>query len=233
MTGVILSLDTVKYRLYPQFEELKSKFFDSHPDDPIVFHRKEIVNGRFPFQALKNQNIREEFDRELLRIITETDFTIVTVVIDKFKHSRRYKTGRYDPYHYGLAVLLERYVHYLDKHQIRGDVMAEARGGKENMRIKNFFRQICENGSQDITFDKIIATLTSKEIKIKLKSNNITGLQLADLLAHPSRREILLENEKIKDNRELIFAERIVKILKDKYDQHNGKIYGFGKNILS
>jgi hypothetical protein len=57
-------------------------------------------------------------------------------------------------------------------------------------------------------------------------------LQLADLLAHPSCREILLEKQMIGDSRKNIFAERIVDILKIKYDMQDGEIYRFGKNFL-
>jgi hypothetical protein len=74
--------------------------------------------------------------------------------------------------------------------------------------------------------------LTSKEIKIKDKINNIAGLQLADILAHPSRREILLENKMKLDSRKYIFTERIVDILKIKYDMQDGKVNGAGKNFL-
>ena len=136
------------------------------------------------------------------------------MVIDKLEYSARYKTWRYDPYHYCMAILLERYVLYLSKNKLRGDVLAEGRGGKESTRLKRSFRRICDLGTQHLIPDKITDTLTSKEIKIKLKSNNITGLQLADLSAHPGRREILLENKKINDNRTHIFSEKINEILK-------------------
>jgi len=232
LTGVILSLDYVKNQLHPEFEEIKSKFFEQHPDDPIIFHRKEIINGKYPFESLRDQSTREQFNKELLRIILETDFTIITVVLDKFEYRERYKEWEYDPYHYCMSVLLERYVLYLDKNQLFGDVYAEARGGKENMRLKEAFRMIFDYGTQYVAPDKMANRLTSREIKIKPKSNNITGLQLADLLAHPSRREILLENGEIEDTRKNIFAEKLVGILKNKYDQHNGEIYGFGKNLL-
>jgi hypothetical protein len=59
LTGVILSLETVRKQLHPEFEELKSRFFGSHPDDPVIFHRKEIVNAKRPFEVLRDQYIRE------------------------------------------------------------------------------------------------------------------------------------------------------------------------------
>jgi hypothetical protein len=61
LTGVVLSLNIVKNQLHPEFEKLKSEYFDSHPDDPIIFHRKEIMNGQYPFQKLKDLSIRTQF----------------------------------------------------------------------------------------------------------------------------------------------------------------------------
>lgn len=232
LTGVILLLEVVKKQLHPEFEELKSRFFDFHPDDPIIFHRKEIVNARHPFGVLKDKEIRTKFDEALLRIISETDFTVITVVLDKQEYIKLYKEFRYDPYHYCLSVLLERYVHYLDKKGLYGDVLAESRNKKENRRLKKEFHRLYEIGTQHIAEKEISRVLTSSEIKIKSKENNIAGLQLADLLAHPSRREILLEKQKIEDYRKNIFAERIVDILKIKYDSQDGEIYSFGKNLL-
>ena len=61
---------------------------------------------------------------------------------------------------------------------------------------------------------------------VKPKRNNIAGLQLADLLAHPSRREILLEHAKIEDPREDLFADKLVPILAEKYYGRVGRVYG-------
>ena len=108
LTGVILSLEIVRKQLHPEFEELKSRFFDSHPDDPVIFHRKEIINAKRPFEVLRDQYIRAQFDEALLRIVSQTDFTVITVVLDKQTHAKRYKEWRYDPYHYCMSVLLER-----------------------------------------------------------------------------------------------------------------------------
>ena len=42
LTGVIIDLDYVKRTLFTQMESLKSRYFGSHPDEPIVLHRKEL-----------------------------------------------------------------------------------------------------------------------------------------------------------------------------------------------
>lgn len=230
LTGVILSLQNVELVLHPEFEKIKKKYFGHHPDDPVVFHRKELVNRKHPFEALRDINVRKSFDAELLRILEKVDYRVITVVIDKKEHCLRYKTWLYDPYHYCMKILLERYVLFLERNNINGDVMAESRGGREDMRLKKSFRKVIEEGTEYISSDRIYSALTSVELKVKPKVNNIAGLQLADLIAHPSRREILLENSKIERAGDKEFGDRIIALLQAKYDTDRGRM--FGKKVL-
>lgn len=225
LTGVIVSLDYVQSIIHPQMEALKTTFFNHHPDDPIIFHREEIINRRPPFQVLENDEIRSRFDFELLRLLGVWEYNVITVCIDKKRHKEQYTVWRYDPYHYCLAVLLERYAFFLNERQQSGDVMAESRGGKEDRRLKDSFSRIWEEGTQYVGSDLFQKVLTSRQLKVKLKINNIAGLQLADLLANPSRNEIL--NEKRLLNRPLgAYAIRIIQVLQGKYHQKNGQMYG-------
>lgn len=225
LTGIILGLDYVKSVLHPQMEALKAKYFDYHPDEPIVFHRKEMVSALSPFHNLKAPDIRAKFDRELLTLLRSWQYIVISVCLDKKKHKETYTTWRYDPYHYCLEMLLERYVHFLERGDACGDAMAESRGGKEDRRLKDSFHRLWERGTHFIEAERLQATLTSKQLKVKPKANNISGLQLADLLAHPSRNEILRENKLLSSNL-APFARSIIKILQDKYDREQDRVYG-------
>jgi len=69
LTGAIIKLDYVKKVIHPQMEKLKEKYFHSYPDDPVIFHRKEMVNAKSPFEVLRNPETREKFDHELLNLM--------------------------------------------------------------------------------------------------------------------------------------------------------------------
>lgn len=103
--------------------------------------------------------------------------------------------------------------------------MAESRGGKEDMRLKKSFLKLYEEGTEYLLPERFQSVLTSKQLKVKPKSNNISGLQLADLLAHPSRNEILDENNLL-DRPLAPFAKKVIRILQGKYYQHKGNIFG-------
>jgi len=225
LTGVIVDLKEIKEVIFPQIEKIKSEYFGSHPDDPVIFHRKEILNAQKAFSVLRNSGKRKSFDNELLDLLKNWEYTVVTVCLDKKAHKEKYKTWRYDPYHYCLAILIERFTMFLEQNDSFGDVMAESRGGKEDTRLKKTYSNIHDKGTEYIAPERIQPVLTSKQLKIKPKSKNISGLQLADLLAHPSRNEILNENELL-DKPVAKFAKKIIAILETKYYQSEDKIYG-------
>jgi len=225
LTGVIIELDYISSTLYGQIESLKSKYFGSHPDDPIILHRKEIVNAKYPFEVLRDKKIRKQFDTELLDFLKTWKYTVVTVCLDKQSHKETYQVWRYEPYHYCLALLLERYAIFLEQRKAQGDVMAESRGGKEDRKLKDSFCRLWKGGTEYVTPERFQKVLTSKQLKVKPKANNISGLQIADIIAHPSRTEILLENSK-RDTQLAPFAKKVVAILEGKYYQHEGRIFG-------
>jgi len=229
LTGVIIDLQYVNTTLYSQMEELKSKYFDSHPDEPVVLHRKELVNAKPPFEALRDEDIKSEFNKDLLYCMQQWEYTVISVCLDKKTHKDTYNVWRYDPYHYCLALLLERYTFFLEQHNAKGDVMSESRGGKEDMRLKKSFLKLWQEGTEYIPPERFQGVFTSKQLKVKQKSNNISGLQLADMIAHPSRNEILKESGCL-EKPIAPFADKIIKILQTKYYHHGTKI--FGKKFL-
>jgi len=232
LTGVIIHLDYVDKILHPQMEDLKRRYFKSHPDDPIILHRSDINNARGSFYALKNPSVREAFDTEVLRLIGEWNYKVISVIIDKKELLDRYSVWQYDPYHYSLKVILERYVYFLEQNHAIGDAMAESRGGKEDMRLKLSYERLYESGSEYISTLRFHQVLSSKQLKVKNKSSNVSGLQLADLLAHPSRLQMLRTYNLKDEDYSQKFAGRIVELLKSKYLSRGLKIEGYGMKKL-
>jgi hypothetical protein len=46
LTGVILELGYVDQVVHGQLEDLKRRYFGSHADEPVILHRKELVNRK-------------------------------------------------------------------------------------------------------------------------------------------------------------------------------------------
>ncbi len=231
LTGVVIDLNHVKNTVTPDLESLKKDFFGSHPDEPIILHRKELVNRKFPFDSLKEKSKELAFNKLLLELLAKWEFKIITTVIDKYEHNQTYNVWRYDPYHYAMSIIFERFHLRLKKINQKGDMMFESRGGKEDMRLKESYRKIFLDGTDFINAKDIDETLTSKELKIKPKSANISGLQIADLLAYPMQRYTLKKYNVLNDGRQT-FNETILEVVESKIFKSNNKIEGYGIKLL-
>ncbi len=234
LTGVVLESSYIVRILQTEMDQIKREFFPSDPDEPIIFHRKELVNKRPPFHPLRDPDTEQRFNAALLTALAGWDYRVVSVVIDKRSHRDQYQVWHHHPYHYCMTVLLERFVLFLHYGNHRGDVMVESRGGKEDGKLKASYARLYEGGTDNIPSQRWQARLTSSELKVKPKSADIAGLQLADLIAHPSRREILIDNQLLVDTRD-VFGDQISAILRQsKYhrDWRTGRIEGYGKKLL-
>ena len=104
--------------------------------------------------------------------------------------------------------------------------------GGDDRRLKNSFRLVFEQGSDFIKPDGFAACLTSKELKVKPKANNIAGLQIADLIAHPSFKATLARRNRqpLAEN----FGGQIAAILeRSKYNRSpSGEVEGWGRKWL-
>ena len=103
---------------------------------------------------------------------------------------------------------------YLQSHGWRGDVLIEARFRKADKRLKASSENIYKNGTGHLPARAVQAHLLSKDIHMRPKAANIAGLQLADLLDHPSARYMRHERDGLSQPQD--FGTRVVKILLDK-----------------
>ncbi|OGF65899.1 hypothetical protein A3I27_00275 [Candidatus Giovannonibacteria bacterium RIFCSPLOWO2_02_FULL_43_11b] len=233
LTGVIFESQNYKNIFHSSFEKFKEKHFPHNPDEPVILHRREILDKSGPFWRLRDEEKRKSFNNDFIDILKKSEFKLITVVIDKKAHFDRYKESALHPYHFCLVALLERYCGVLNYYNVKGDVLAESRGGREDMQLKEAYKNVYESGTNFRKQDFFQKSLTSKEIKIKPKSANIAGLQLADLLAHPCVIEILYEKKHI-TNWDGEYERRICECINKKYNKHliNGRIEGYGKVFL-
>lgn len=172
------------------------------------------------------------FNGQLLERLREWQYKVITVIIDKREHSEKYSQWKYDPYHYCLEILTERYRLFLDINNSMGDVMVESRGAKEDMRLKRSFRRIMESETHNLPAEDLSTHLTSLELKVKSKQANIAGLQVADMIAHPARRWCFRHFFNMVDTRQT-FGDRIIEILeRDKFFRYKGTIRSYGAKKL-
>lgn len=210
-------------------EDLKKKHFSYHPDEPVVLHREDIINRRKAFHVLTDEEKRKAFDDDFLDVMTNADFTVVAVVIDKLALRSAYQESAAHPYHLGMGFLLQRYVGFLNHTNRVGDVMAEARGKKEDRLLEESYTRTYEHGAWMVHAEAFQLALTSRQLKLKTKLANIAGLQLADILGHPVKQFVLRHCGMVEEDL-APFASRVVEIVQKKFNAHfyDGRVEGYG-----
>jgi len=154
-------------------------------------------------------------------------------MIDKQEHAGKYLVWQFDPYHYCMRALVERYVLWLNRHGLTGDVVAEPRFKKQDKRLKRSFSYIYDHGTEHIPANLVQKCLTSREVKFDPKSANVCGLQLVEMIAHPSHQAI--KSQFTGEPMTARFGREIVDVLiRQRYSRHpvTRVIEGWGQKRL-
>jgi hypothetical protein len=231
LTGVIMRLGYAEGQFTQALDTIKKRIFGR---SDLALHRREIIDADSPpFDLLKDRETRTAFDSALLELIDKASYRVVTVIIDKKEHKAKYRVWHFQPYHYCMTVLLERYVLWLERAGDVGDVMAESREKKDNKGLSKAYRYVYKRGTSNVAARFFQQWLSSKEIKIKRKTDNIAGLQLADLIVNPSCREMICRRTGTAMKAE--FGRKVSEILyRKKYRRNHidGTVPGWGTKWL-
>ncbi len=165
-------------QVVPSVSELKLKHFGH---DAVVLHEYDIRKGGEPFE-FRSDDAQREFMEDLADLMAAAPVRFAASMIDK----RTVPQGL-APWLDGYGVCFEHGVSRIagllqlengqptDSTRVR--IVAEARGKRENSRLRDVFSASRPSGD----FDLVIAD----------KALNLPGLQLADLAAHPIARHYL------------------------------------------
>ncbi len=234
LTGLIFDPVYVDQIVTPKLNEIKSSYFPRDPDDsPIIFHRTHMLNAKGVFQVLGNEKIATEFFDALYSLIKEAEFKVITVVLDKDAMLRQTHWKSKNPYHYGTEVLIEKYVQWLQRRgSLIGDICAEQRRGKKDELLDEAVSEIYKEGTRYTTAAMIQNRLCAQKVKFRSKRDNITALQISDILSKPSFDHVISRRKP--DYTVSPFSGRYIQLLVDqKYDRSvSGKIEGYGTKYL-
>jgi len=231
LIGLIIEENEYIKNIQPKIRKIKQILSDD-PDDLPILHREDIVLKKGCFSKLKNIDIHTEYNDLFFDLISNSDYCICVVVLDKTSHLNKYGNSAFHPYHYCLNVLLERYILFLTEKDGFGDVIAEARGKKEDGELRQAYSDFYQRGTYFLEAPLIQQRLTSSKIKIKRKDAGVEGIEFADLLALASKLDTLHslgEMPVLTDN----FCKIIIEKINGKYRKSSiGRINGFGRKLI-
>ncbi len=161
----------------PAVERLKFRYFGH---DNVVLHESDIRKQKGEFVFLSHLPTRLEFMHRLSSIMEASHFALITCVVDKARLCPRKEAGE-NPYHIALRCCLESLQEFLAREKqdhLPTHLIVECRGKKEDAELELEFRRICDGDNpcgRPLPFQMVFAD----------KRANLTGLQLADLVARP------------------------------------------------
>ncbi|HRH31022.1 MAG TPA: DUF3800 domain-containing protein, partial [Candidatus Paceibacterota bacterium] len=176
-----------------ELNQLKSDIFDS---TDVILHSRDIRKCEGAFQVLFDLEIKKRFYERLNQILFEADFKIIAASIDKKKHLEKYGPSADDPYKISLSYILERLVFCTDNGKSTTNTVGitiERRGKKEDGQLLAHYNRVSDKGTFYVNSPRFKSRVVSFEMK--LKRENILGLQIADLCAYPLARHMLNTGE--------------------------------------
>jgi hypothetical protein len=170
-----------------QFNQFKLRYFNH---EGINLHSRDIRLATGPFSLLLNPTTRPTFMSELTDMMERLPFTLFISAIRKQAHFDQHGGDAVNPYNLALGFTLEALAHFLNAHrETHLPIVAEARGKREDNSLEQAFYRIMACGTGGVPaeqFKRLDCPLTFQS-----KKNNIVGVQIADLCAHPCARHIL------------------------------------------
>lgn len=212
LCGVIMSQEQLEI-ITEKVNALKREFWG---DRKIILHSRDIRKCQNGFEIFFDLGVKQRFYEQINEILKENVYVIVCCSILKEPYIRQY--GRLnDVYGQSLSYIMERTVFYLDSlatNNIHLTTIVECRGKKEDKALLDYYNKVSDRGTYWVTSARIKNYF--KEFEMRRKSENLIGLQLADLVAYPITRHVLDE-----DAVNLAFD-----VIKDNIYQKDGKLYG-------
>jgi hypothetical protein len=211
----------------PGFTRLKETIFKDRASE-IVLHRRDIVYRSGPFAVLRDPEKKKAFDEGLLELLRDLPYTAIAVVVHKSAVRHPPGTRFANPYHFALALILERFCGYVRVHGSRGAVVIESRGKRDDQRLKETYEVIRRRGTRFHPPEHFAETLFASPV-FRRKLPAVAGLELADLCAHPAKLDVLADHGRAGEA--IGFPAQLREILAGKYNRRisNDRVAGYGK----
>ncbi|NEW07367.1 DUF3800 domain-containing protein [Paenibacillus sp. SYP-B3998] len=223
LVGFAVSTEDYETKIIPELNQIKQDFFG---DTSVIIHEMEIQKHKSstPFKIFQNNKKYEEFWERIKSLFQKYDLPIFAVCIHEVSCQKLYSNSR-DKYFIALQVILENFVHFLEKSNGVGNIYVEstdANPHQKDEQLQYHFHYLKANGT--LFYDKRVIQNRVGTISFPLKVDNIVGLQIADLLPNSLNRK--LSN---KDQR----THGLIDVIEKKaYDGRCGKQERFGIKII-
>ena len=184
--GVIVDQDYAEGPLTKALNSFKQEMFGT---TEIVLHTADIARNRNGFEALKNRAFRERFYARLNELMFRLDYKVVACAVLKEEYVHRYGNLAKDPYVLGLEEIAQVFRFEIGNVHHGGIIVAERRSEHLDSRLIASWSSLVTLGAQSIRARSVAQRI--ERLELRTKDENLSGLQLADLVVTPIARHIL------------------------------------------
>ena len=169
-----------------ELDRLKTSWFGT---SNVVLHTADIVRNKTHFTRFKDAVLRARFFRDLNELVSDLNLEILACAIHKIMHRNQYGPQAWDPYMYALRVLVERFCLELGDVHYGGRMIAERRSKPLDRDFMFAWNDLKARGTAYVKPGAITHRISS--CVLEHKSQNMAGLQLADLVVSPIGRHLI------------------------------------------
>lgn len=155
----------------------------------IILHTADFTRNQKGFEQMREHEFRKHFFQALEEVVSALDYTIVACAIRKDAHTEKYGLEAIDPYLLSLSIVVERLVFECDRRRQEGILIAESRNPTLDNALELAFLNLKIQGTHYVSATRIKQRL--KSLVFRNKQENVTGLQIADVVATPIGRRVL------------------------------------------
>ena len=183
---MFISRQEYKNNLIPKI--LKCKTILNNPN--IVLHYTDILKKQNNFACMcGNPNMCDNFWEEFRSSLMSTNFNILSAYINLKKYNREYPEKiSHDAYELLFSTIVNNYIHFLNKHNLRGSIIFESREETQNKKIQQYYFHMLKYGTNIYKSEAIEKHITTTSFLVK--EDNCIGLQVADCIVYNCLRYI-------------------------------------------
>lgn len=216
LAGCIFDFEYYNQTVEPEINKLKLKYFNK---TEVILRSYDIRKQKGEFSGLVDRKKRDDFTEELSQIISASKFQIIAAAINKNELKNQY-TEPDNPYHLCLEFILERSIMYLGRSTEKIILRIESRETHNDQKLAEVYEKFRNTDHQLFKLVEIQSKIV--DLSFNQKTQNIAGMQFADLVAYPIGRKVL---DSKKENKPF-------DIIRPKFHQKNGSILNFGLKVF-
>jgi len=215
--GIVVDKEYAEGEMERELRAFKRELFGR---EDIILHTADITRNRLGFERMIEPEFRETFYQKLNAVMRRLQYEVVACVIRKDEHLRAYGVAALDPYLLSLDVLVERFCLEIGDVPGGGSIIAERRGPTLDHQLELAWLNLKVQGTRFLQAKAIERRILG--LNLRDKTDNVAGLQLADLVVTPVGRYVL--GKAIKEDFEIV---------KSKFRRsRDGKMEGYGLVVL-